>query len=293
MRLSIFLLAACMTLSGCLAMGSSDTESRPQAQAAEPTTAAAGATQTNAADAPATAAMTQTAAEGGVTLPPVKPAVFRTNGDGAAEAQPATHATSAPAVMEQAPEKTTTGSALAKADVSAPDARKTKILKVSTPATATAKPANFKDPMLDRECYTVDLFTDVKVEAPPDGLPPRYVQYLGRWGKGAWNGVWCHDLLISRVYSDGQVELVDMHAPYEPWNQPAMAFRRVGWIDGEGRLHFNYGAEKATYRIVDGTMKGTRRVNGVGILKIEMSRRGKAPKYATEAMRLAAAAPEE
>ncbi len=150
------------------------------------------------------------------------------------------------------------------------------------------------NPMDDRRCYTVDLFTDVKVVKPPEDLPERYTQYLGQWGYGAWDGKWCHDLLVYQVYPDGQVALVDMHAPYKPWNQPASAFRRFGWIDKNGKLHFNYGKEKATYEIVDGTMKGTRLLNGVGRVHIEMQRRAKQPQWTeTSQVQLAAATPKE
>lgn len=128
-----------------------------------------------------------------------------------------------------------------------------------------------------KDCYTVDLFTEVKVEQPPAGVPARYTRFLGKWGGDAWGDVWCHDLLVSRVYPDGQAELVDMHAPYEPWNQPATAFRRVGWIDGEGRLHFNHGENKAVYEIVDGKLIGTRRFPGLGTLRVELHRRGVPP----------------
>ncbi|HUF86462.1 MAG TPA: hypothetical protein VMM59_03690 [Thermohalobaculum sp.] len=155
----------------------------------------------------------------------------------------------------------------------------------------SVRTAGVKNPMDDRNCYTVDLFTDVEVEAPPEGLPERYTQYLGQWGNGAWNDVWCHDLLVHRVYPDGQVALVDMHAPYKPWNQPATAFRRVGWIDDAGKLHFNYGPEKATYEIVGDTMKGSRNVRGVGTLHIELTRRAKQPKQAARPLRVAEAPP--
>lgn len=158
-------------------------------------------------------------------------------------------------------------------------------------ASPAAQKSSVETGMDDRNCYTVDLFTDVKVEVPPEDLPERYTQYLGQWGNGAWNGVWCHDLLVHRIYPDGQVALVDMHAPYPPWNQPASAFRRFGWIDEEGKLHFNYGAEKATYEIVDGKMEGSRRVKGLGRLDIELQRRAKQPERVERSVRVAEAAP--
>ena len=151
-----------------------------------------------------------------------------------------------------------------------------------------------KEAVYTKDCYTVDLFTEVRVEAPPEGVPEHYSRFLGKWGGGAWNDVWCHDLLVSRVYPDGQVELVDMHAPYAPWNQPATAFRRVGWIDAEGRLHFNYGKHKATYEIVDGKLVGVRSGSGLGILRVKLHRRGVPPVPLPKpdpAFRVAAATP--
>lgn len=159
---------------------------------------------------------------------------------------------------------------------------------------ARVEPTPEPEPVYTKDCYTVDLFTEVKVEKPPSDLPERYTRFLGKWGGGAWKDVWCHDLLVSRVYADGQVELVDMHAPYEPWHQPATAFRRVGWIDGEGRLHFAQGAEKAVYEIRDGKLVGTRSFKGLGTLRVELIRRGvppvPLPRPAPE-FRLAAATP--
>ncbi len=166
-------------------------------------------------------------------------------------------------------------------------------LKASTSKASARKTAG-RSPMDDRRCYTVDLFTDVKVVKPPEDLPERYTRYLGQWGYGAWDGKWCHDLLVYQVYPDGQVALVDMHAPYKPWNQPASAFRRFGWIDKNGKLHFNYGGEKATYELVDGTMKGTRLINGVGRVAIEMQRRAKQPQWTEKSqVQLAATAPKD
>jgi len=66
-----------------------------------------------------------------------------------------------------------------------------------------------------QRCYTVDLFTKVKVEKPAKDVPPEHRQFLGKWGGGAWNDVWCHDLLVTKVESGGRVELVEMHARYE------------------------------------------------------------------------------
>jgi hypothetical protein len=121
------------------------------------------------------------------------------------------------------------------------------------------------------ECYTVDLFTEVTIEQPEQDVPEAYQQFLGEWGGGAWNDVWCHGLLISKIYADGRVELVDMHAPYAPWNQPATAFRRVGRVDAEGNLRFAYGTARRSYRVENGKLVGTN--NGqFGNLSVELAR---------------------
>ncbi len=127
--------------------------------------------------------------------------------------------------------------------------------------------------VVNSDCYTVDLFTKVKVEKPAANVPEAYGQFLGSWGGGAWNDVLCHDLLVTKVHADGRVELVDMHAPYAPWHIPASAFRRTARIDTEGNLRFAYGIERLSYRIENGKLVGTR--SGLyGDLRIELVRRG-------------------
>ena len=139
--------------------------------------------------------------------------------------------------------------------------------------------------VVNSDCYTVDLFTSIKVEKPAAGVPEANRQFLGKWGGGAWNDVWCHDLLVTKVHKDGRVELVDMHAPYKPWSQPATAFRRVGRIDDKGNLRFVYGTERISYRIANGKLVGTRS-GMLGNLKVELVRRGVPPIPAPNPIRL-------
>ncbi len=252
---SLVLLAASVALSGCLGFGKSESASEPEAQAQ---TAEAAAENANA-GAAATASQT-------TWTPPVKPASI--TGTAAKTEAPKSPSSTSPSSTSPA-------------------------AKDSTSKASASKTAG-RNPMDDRRCYTVDLFTDVKVVKPPKDLPERYTQYLGQWGYGAWDGKWCHDLLVYQVYPDGQVAVVDMHAPYKPWNQPASAFRRFGWIDENGKLHFNYGTERASYEIVDGTMKGTRLLNGVGRVNIEMQRRAKQPQWTEKSqVQLAATTPKK
>jgi hypothetical protein len=132
------------------------------------------------------------------------------------------------------------------------------------------------DYIVDNDCYTVDLFTEVKIEKPDTEVPEANQQFLGEWGGGAWNDVWCHGLLVNKVYADGRVDLVDMHAPYEPWSQPATAFRRVGRIDDKGNLRFAHGTSRLSYRIENGKLIGTN--SGLyGDLTVELVHLGTPP----------------
>ncbi len=139
---------------------------------------------------------------------------------------------------------------------------------------AQLAPAAAPDPMeVNSDCYTVDLFTRIKVQKPTPDVPEANRQFLGSWGGGAWNDFWCHDLVVTKVHADGRVELVEMLAPYAPWNYPATAFSRVGRIDDDGNLRFAYGVERLSYRIENAKLIGTR--SGLyGDLRIELVRRG-------------------
>jgi len=130
--------------------------------------------------------------------------------------------------------------------------------------------------VVNSDCYTVDLFTKTKVEKPAADVSEMNRQFLGKWGGGAWNDVWCHDLLVTKVHGDGRVELIDMHAPHEDWNQPATAFRRVGRIDDEGNLRFAYGTERISYHIANGKLVGSRS-GMLGNLQVELVRKGVPP----------------
>lgn len=145
-------------------------------------------------------------------------------------------------------------------------------------------------PAVTSDCYTVDLFTPAKVDKPDPTVPEAYRQFLGEWGGGAWNDVWCHDLLITHVDADGRVDLFEMHAPYEPWNQPATAFRRTAQIDRDGNLRFAYGFERLSYRIENGKLVGTRS-GMLGDLSVELVRRGVPPIPLPRPSMMAQAAP--
>ena len=68
------------------------------------------------------------------------------------------------------------------------------------------------DYIVNNDCYTVDLFTEVKIEKPDANISAANRQFLGEWGGGAWNDVWCHGLLVNKVYADGRVEDPEPHA---------------------------------------------------------------------------------
>ena len=138
---------------------------------------------------------------------------------------------------------------------------------------------------VNSDCYTVDLFTRSKVVKPASDVPEANRQFLGHWGGGAWNDFWCHDLMVTKVDVGGRVELVEMLAPYAPWNYPATAFSRVGRIDDDGNLRFAYGVERLSYRIENGKLIGTR--SGLyGDLRVQLVRRGVPPIPTPNPMRL-------
>lgn len=116
-----------------------------------------------------------------------------------------------------------------------------------------------KAPDLTRsDCYTVELFDELDSKQPGSDVPADYAAFYGEWRNGAWDGKWCHDLIIFEVAADGAVQLMDMHAPYEPWNQPASAFRRSGRITEDGELRFAHGQTQRSYRIVNGRLMAKR-----------------------------------
>ena len=125
-------------------------------------------------------------------------------------------------------------------------------------------------------CYTVVLFDEFQIEQPASDVPAAYRRFLGDWGFGAWNDVWCHDLLITKVHADGRAELIEMHAPYLRWGQPATAFKRVGRIDYQGTLRIAYGGELLSYRVVDGALIG-QRSGKLGNLTATLTRRDMPP----------------
>ncbi len=135
------------------------------------------------------------------------------------------------------------------------------------------------------ECYTVDLFTPAKVRKPAPEVPEANRRFLGKWGGGAWNDFWCHDLVVTRVHADGRVELIEMLAPHAPWNYPATAFQRTARIDDAGNLRFAYGTERLSYHIENGKLVGTR--SGLyGNLRVVLVRRGVPPIPARKPIRL-------
>ncbi|MHA1528423.1 MAG: hypothetical protein ACTSVG_05350 [Alphaproteobacteria bacterium] len=139
---------------------------------------------------------------------------------------------------------------------------------------------------VNSDCYTVDLFTRVKIQKPAANVPEAHRQFLGSWGAGAWNDVWCHDLLVTEIHADGRVDLIEMLAPHAAWNYPATAFNRTARIDGNGNLRFAYGTERLSYRIENGKLIGER--SGIyGDFRIVLVRRGVPPIPTPKPIRLA------
>lgn len=120
------------------------------------------------------------------------------------------------------------------------------------------------------DCYTVELFTVADVKKPKDEVPAEWAKFSGVWGKAGWEGKWCHDLHVLTISPDGQVELMELHAPYEPWGKPATAFRRKGYMTKEGRLRLVYSGVKVDYWFENGQLYGLRE-EGNGKMRIALS----------------------
>ena len=120
-------------------------------------------------------------------------------------------------------------------------------------------------------CYTVDLFDPYIIEYPGSEVPEDYRKFLGVWKNGAWGGLWCHDLYITRVDADGSVELLDAHGPYAAYEAEATVFKRKAQIK-DGVLSFmSYGRAPVNYRLVGEYLLGERR-DVMGTFEITMSR---------------------
>lgn len=100
---------------------------------------------------------------------------------------------------------------------------------------------------LKPDCYTVDLFDPFTVESPPAELADEASGFLGVWKNGAWNGDWCHDLYVTRVGADGQVEVLDAYGPLRASGLEATVFRRKGTLKN-GVLRFQSHGGMVEYR---------------------------------------------
>lgn len=115
------------------------------------------------------------------------------------------------------------------------------------------------DRTVDAGCYTVDLFTPSTVTQPTDDVPSEWHGYLGKWGGGAWEGKWCHDLYVLSITADGKVDIISAHAPFPEWGREATAFRRQGLIGKNGRLTVRFKDVVLEYRLEKGSLLGDRR----------------------------------
>ncbi|MEL6209473.1 MAG: hypothetical protein AAFR44_04700 [Pseudomonadota bacterium] len=126
--------------------------------------------------------------------------------------------------------------------------------------------------LLRGDCYTVELFDGFEIKPAPEGTPPEHAAFLGEWRFGAWDGEWCHDMIVTEITEDGQVILMDLHAPYEPWGKIATAFRRTARITEDGELHFRHGNTTREYRLQGGRLYGTREEAIEGLREVQLRR---------------------
>lgn len=152
------------------------------------------------------------------------------------------------------------------------------LLAAALAAGCAASPRQERTPVAfdatrDDSCYTVDLFTKVSIRRPGGDVPEAWRAFSGRWGGGAWEGQWCHDLYVLDIRPDGQVELVETYAPHLQWGKRATAFRRTARIDDDGRLRLAYGRVRLEYWVENGMLYGARDETGLGKHRIAMVRR--------------------
>ncbi len=138
-----------------------------------------------------------------------------------------------------------------------------------TPKRAATGPTPY-DRTVDAGCYTVDLFTPATVSTPSEDVPSEWRGYLGKWGGGAWEGKWCHDLYVLSITPDGKVDVISAHAPFPEWGREATAFRRQGIIGKNGRLTLRFKDVVLEYRLENGSLLGDRR-QGNAKMRIKLS----------------------
>ncbi|MEL6264526.1 MAG: hypothetical protein AAFR52_02600 [Pseudomonadota bacterium] len=151
------------------------------------------------------------------------------------------------------------------------------------------------EPDLTRsDCYTVVLYDGFDIAPAPAQIAPEHAAFLGEWRFGAWDGEWCHDLIVTEIAADGQVTLMDLHAPHEPWGQPASAFKRTARIDPEGVLRFRHGVTNRAYRLDPRGRLVAERTFGNTVYTAELRRPGPPlPRPRPEGLAAAAAAASE
>lgn len=126
------------------------------------------------------------------------------------------------------------------------------------------------DRTVDAGCYTVDLFTPSNVTTPTSDVPAEWHGYLGKWGGGAWEGKWCHDLYVLSINPDGKVDVISAHAPFPEWGREATAFRRQGLIGKDGRMTLRFKDVVIEYRLQNGSLLGDR-VQNKAKMRIKLS----------------------
>lgn len=113
--------------------------------------------------------------------------------------------------------------------------------------------------LMQPDCYTVDLFDPFTVKAPPKEMAEKANEFLGVWMQGAWNGKWCHDLYVTSVSANGEVEVLDAYGPWPDAGMRPVVFRRTGWLtDGVLTLHTQAGTARywREGRYLAGTLTG-------------------------------------
>ncbi|MEM8790925.1 MAG: hypothetical protein AAGE80_04860 [Pseudomonadota bacterium] len=126
------------------------------------------------------------------------------------------------------------------------------------------------------DCYTVDLFDPVKYSPPGPEVPAQYQAFYGAWVGGAWNGKWCHDLIVYEIKPNGEVKVLSMHAPNSSIDHPPTVFKRRAVIDINNTLRFTNGANRHVYQLDRHFLVG-KRTGPAGDYTIALTRENDSP----------------
>jgi len=111
----------------------------------------------------------------------------------------------------------------------------------------------------------VPLPADAAVTPPEAGVPANAAAFSGRWGNGRWDGNLDNILVVEKIQSSGDAQVVYAWGDYAPWHIKAGWVRHVAKIEGSV-LHFALALDADPSKVwanvayelkSDGTLAGT------------------------------------